>query len=128
MRSIKPGRGPSFLSGVVGIFMIGFGIFWTITAYKLNPTFSLFGVFWTCMAGAITIYNFKNAKKKNRFSAFDITDSEEEPDPLNERFSSFRDGRYYSTADGTDAVFCPYCGYRVESNFEFCPKCGRRLP
>jgi rRNA maturation endonuclease Nob1 len=23
---------------------------------------------------------------------------------------------------------CPYCGRRLESDFEFCPRCGKRIP
>ena len=64
MKSIKPGRGPSMLSGVVGIFMIGFGILWTVFVSRANGIFALFGVLWTGIAVAITIYNFKNATKK----------------------------------------------------------------
>ena len=45
-----------------------------------------FGVIFIVIAIAQAVYHFKNAASKNRFSAFDITDSNEEPDPLNQRF------------------------------------------
>ena len=32
MKSIKPGRGPSMMSGIAGIGAVIFGIFWTIMA------------------------------------------------------------------------------------------------
>lgn len=72
MKSIKPGRGPSMMGGVVGIFMIGFGILWTVIAAQASGIFALFGVLWTCVAIGMTVYNFKNATGKNRYSAFII--------------------------------------------------------
>ena len=78
MKHIKPGRGPSMMGGITGIFMIGFGIVWTLFARQVSPLFALFGVFWTGTAVIATIYNFKNATGKKRYSSFDITDSEEE--------------------------------------------------
>ena len=80
MKHIKPGRGPSMISGFTGLFMIAFGIVWTIMAGKASPMFALFGVFWTGIAIVTTIYNFKNATGKKRYSSFDITDSTEEAD------------------------------------------------
>ena len=64
MKSIKPGRGPSMMGGVVGIFMIGFGILWTVIAAQASGIFAIFGVLWTCVAIAMTVYNFKNATGK----------------------------------------------------------------
>ena len=88
MKSIKPGRGPSMMGGFVGIFMIGFGILWSVIAAQASGIFAIFGVLWTCVAIGMTVYNFKNATGKNRHSTYDIVDSEEEPDPLNERFGN----------------------------------------
>ena len=122
MKSIKPGRGPSMMSGIVGIFMVGFGILWTLIAAQASPVFALFGVLWTGIA--MTVYNFKNATGKNRYSQFDITDGNEEPDPLNERFGSDS----VKNVEETDSEFCPYCGNKVEGEYEFCNKCGKKLP
>ena len=126
MKHIKPGRGPSMMSGVVGIFMIGFGILWTVLAAQASIVFSLFGVLWTGIAIVMTIYNFKNATNKNRYSQFDITDSDEEPDPLNLRYGD------PTQASGerkhTESKFCPYCGVAVAGDFEYCNNCGKKLP
>ncbi len=137
MRSIKPGRGPSMMGGFMGIFAILFGIFWTIMA----PSFmKIFGVCFVGMAIGQTIYNFKNATSKNRYSAFDIVDSSEEVDPLNERFGAKRSDDDYiqmRESDADDAYaeqlneemeFCPYCGVKVLKDFEYCHKCGKKLP
>lgn len=126
MKSIKPGRGPSMMSGVVGIFMIGFGILWTVIAAQASGVFALFGVLWTGIAVVMTIYNFKNATGKNRYSSFDITDGNEEPDPLNERFGNPQNNT--PNKSNVENKFCPYCGTAVDDDFEFCNNCGKKLP
>jgi len=83
-------------------------------------------VLWTCVAVAMTIYNFKNATSKNRYSAFDITDSTEEPDPLNERVDSPQSDN--QVKNDVDNKFCPYCGTPVAGDFEYCNNCGKKLP
>ncbi len=125
MKHIKPGRGPSMMSGVVGIFMIGFGILWTVMAAQASGIFALFGVLWTGVAVVITVYNFKNATKKNRYSQFDIVDSNEEPDPMNERFGN---PQATQNREEIDNKFCPYCGTAVKGDFEYCNNCGKKLP
>mgnify|MGYP001701851856 CR=1 FL=1 len=66
------------------------------------------------------IYNFRNAKGENRYSAFDIVDSDEEDDPLNRRYGA----RHEDAADS----YCPYCGAPAEEGFAFCRRCGKKLP
>ncbi len=126
MKSIKPGRGPSMMGGVMGIFMIGFGILWTIMAARASGVFALFGVLWTGIAIVQTIYNFKNATNKNRYSVYDITDEKEEPDPLNQRFGPAADAE--ETEGQGDNNYCPYCGKAVEDDFNFCSGCGKKQP
>ena len=127
MRSIKPGRGPSMMGGVVGIFMILFGVVWTAMVARGGGIFALFGVIWTCIAVANTVYNFKNATGKNRYSSYDIVDESEEPDPFNERFGEPQDEANDRLPSGENR-YCPYCGAEVEGDFRYCPSCGRELP
>lgn len=127
MKSIKPGRGPSMMGGIVGIFMILIGIVWTAMAAQVGGIFALFGVIWTCIAVVNTVYNFKNATGQNRYSSYDIVDAHEEPDPFNQRFGEPQDEQpEVRSAEG--ARYCPYCGTDVEGDFRYCPKCGRELP
>ena len=132
MKSIKPGRGPSMMSGVTGIFVALFGVFWTILAVGMGAWFMApFGIIFVCIAVSQVIYNFKNAAGENRYSAYDIVDETEEMDPLNERFgekksSSLRS--FESKGIDEESEFCPYCGVKVSREFEFCHKCGKRLP
>lgn len=145
MRSIKPGRGPSMMSGVVGIFIALFGVFWTLTAASMGAGIMVpFGLIFIGIAVVSVIYNFKNATSKNRYSSFDITDGNEEPDPLNQRYGqqySYDQQYGYNQPDcgqkydaygrpeeDVDSSFCPYCGNPVDGDFEFCNKCGKKLP
>ena len=126
MKHIKPGRGPSMMNGLIGIFMIGFGIFWTVIASKAGGMFIFFGLMWTAIAIIITIYNFKNALSKKRYSIIDITDHTEEPDPLNERFGVPLDKK--KTNENSESSFCPFCGIKVVKEYKYCIKCGKELP
>ncbi len=141
MKSIKPGRGPSMMGAFGSAAVTVFGIFWTIMAMSMGAPvfFALFGVVFVLMGIAQTVYNLKNATGKERFSAFDITDSTEEPDPLNEYFAGKMTGVDSACQDDDDRLndigtlyretsFCPYCGSEAEADFQFCAKCGKKLP
>lgn len=135
MRSIKPGRGPSMMSGISGIFVALFGVFWTIAAASMGAVFMVpFGLIFIGFAIVGVVYNLKNATSKNRYSSFDITDGDEEPDPLNQRYGQSYDSydqnydAYGRPEDSVDSEFCPYCGNPVEGDYRFCNKCGKELP
>lgn len=51
---VRPGRGQSKMGFGVGIIFCLIGLFLVI------PTFGLFGIFWTAVAGWITYVNYKN--------------------------------------------------------------------
>ena len=140
MKSIKPGRGPSMMGAIVGILVAVIGVAWTIGAIDITSgmggafgdpfggavgvIFPLFGVVFVVIAIIGAVYNYKNATGKNRYSQFDIVDSEEEPDPLNERFG---DQEQQESQCGENA-FCPYCGNKIEGDYVYCNRCGKRLP
>ncbi len=133
MKSIKPGRGPSAMDAMGSIIAVVFGIFWTIMASKSGAPifFPIFGVLFIIIGIIQAFYHFKNATSANRFSEYDITDSTEESDPLQKMFGNNVDtnsvsSENMSTREGSN--FCPYCGNKVNSDFEFCQKCGKKLP
>lgn len=132
MRSIKPGRGPSAMGGIGSIFAAIFGVFWTISAATMGAPvfFVLFGVVFVAMGIIQAVYQFKNATGKNRFSAYDITDTNEEPDPIQEMLDrSHGVNRTSESAHGQrDGRFCPYCGAEAPSSYSYCEKCGKKLP
>lgn len=127
MKSIKPGRGPSMLGGTVSILVGVGGVIWTISAASMGAPifFTLFGVIFVIIAIVQAVYNFTNATSKNRYSEFDITDGDEEPDPLNARFDAPQPSALPTSESGG---FCPYCGAAMQSDFAFCRKCGKALP
>ena len=136
MKSIKPGRGPSMMSGAAAAASAVFGVFWLIMAIAVTSSapdvfpfnivriiFPLFGVVFIVLAIVNAVYNFKNATGKKRYSQYDIVDGTEEPDPLNERFGETSDNE--RTAE---SAFCPFCGTKVEKDYEYCNRCGKKLP
>lgn len=133
MKSIKRGRMPSVMSGVVGIIM---ALIFFVMAVDVSRNFEEVAIVPVLMGIAvlvISIFELVSATRKNRFSEYDITEGGEEPDPLNGYFGNERSGSVENgnAADGVgakQAAFCPYCGAHVESEYEFCPSCGKRLP
>lgn len=155
-KSLKPGRGPSFMGGVGSVISIIFGIIWTAMAVQISAgapggigsIFPLFGILFIVAGIVNAIYHFRNATSPERYSLMDITYSESEPDPLNEKYGrrSLLDGDASSESESaSDLVragaggertperpkgnrFCPYCGQAVAEDYRFCPSCGRDLP
>ena len=147
MKSVKPGRGPSVMGGVMAIAAAAFGLLWTIGASSItaptygniasfsdpgigsgmNVFFPLFGIVFIFIAIAMAVYNFKNAAGKQRFSEYDIVDGDEEPDPLNERFAQKKSSEDKEREEDA-AGYCPYCGTPTEEDYCFCKNCGKQLP
>ena len=119
MISIKPGRGPSMMGGFMGVIAALFGVFWTAIA---PGVMKLFGVLFIVVAVVQAVYNFKNASAKNRYSSFDVVDSREEPDPLNQKYGTTDPQR-----SKEETNFCPYCGAPAEDTYSFCRRCGKSL-
>ncbi|WP_379138872.1 zinc ribbon domain-containing protein [Paenibacillus sp. sgz500958] len=134
MKSIKPGRGPSAMGAMGSVVIAIFGIFWTITAVNMGAPsiFMLFGILFVGVAIVQGIYHVKNAAGRNRMSVFDITDNNEEPDPLNNYFNpakrtelGVQDEQYH---EGEDINYCPYCGNKIlDESYQFCSKCGKEI-
>lgn len=129
MKSIKPGRGPSMMSGISSILVGVFGIAWTIGAVSMGAggLFAVFGLIFVVMSIVSAVYNFRNATNKNRYSTFDITDENEEPDPWNERFGEQKNFSSQNISSN-DNQYCPYCGAKTDGDFLYCNKCGKKLP
>lgn len=133
MKSIKPGRGPSMMGGFGALASVAFGVIWTLAGINMGAPvfFPLFGLVFIAFGVGQAIYNFRNAKGENRYSAFDIVDSDEEDDPLNRRYGARHEDAADSSApsDGSPAAgYCPYCGAPAEEGFAFCRRCGKKLP
>ncbi|MBR0598350.1 DUF7577 domain-containing protein [Sinanaerobacter chloroacetimidivorans] len=130
MKSIKPGRAPSMMGGIGSIAAAIFGIIWTFFAMSMGAPifFALFGIIFIVMGIVQAVYHFRNATGENRYSVYDITDGEEEPDPLNETFRKSNKSEVTISRQLHNSAFCPYCGTEVEESFVYCNKCGEKLP
>ena len=114
------------MGGIIGIAVALFGVFWTVMTIVVEAWFMTpFGLIFIVIAIINTVYNFKNATGKNRYSQYDITDEGEESDPWDEKFGTDRDDRPQSVAA---AKYCPYYGEKAEKDYKFCSSCGRELP
>ena len=137
MHGVKPGRGPSLIGGIGGIIFIilGLAMFATVASKGAPPLFLFFlgGIVLIALIG--TIYNFWAATTRNRPSTFDITHGNEEIDPIaralghgpmdettpQEEPQEERKPRRF------EGGFCPFCGKKVEGEFDFCPHCGKDI-
>lgn len=138
MKHIKPGRGPSRLGGVMSVLMALFGVLWICAvADSGGGWLALFGVVFVGIAVVNAVYSFRNARRRNRYSTFDIVDSAEEPDPLDPSsagqggvapYRTDPDSAESGSAKPGSARFCPYCGRRAAPDHVFCSNCGKKLP
>ena len=130
MKSIKPGRRRSRYNAVGAVIGIVFGIIWTIAALSMGAPFffPLFGLVFIGMGVYNAVYNYRNATSENRYREFDITDENEEPDPLNERYGANKSAGSGDANAVHGGGFCPYCGTKAEEGYEYCRKCGKKLP
>ena len=127
MKSIKPGRAPSMMSAAMSVIVGIFGVVWTIIAANISGIMAIFGIIFIIIAIVQAVYHYKNATSQNRYSSFDVVDSAEEPDPLNNRYGqSSSSGPVSQEKQAASAGFCPYCGTPMKKGFVFCPKCGKR--
>lgn len=134
MKSIKPGRGPSMMEGVMSLLVAGIGVVWTILAVSMGAGFmAVFGIAFIAIAVAQAVGGFYNATAKERTSIVDIVDSEEEGDPLAAHIHADSD----PAENAPDALksdealpvggFCPYCGAKAKEDHRFCARCGKPL-
>jgi rubrerythrin len=78
-------------------------------------------------------YHMYNATARNRMSRYDITNHNEEIDPIASRLGYQHSLENKGSDRQKDAPrkyegdFCPFCGASVSNDFAFCPKCGKAI-
>jgi hypothetical protein len=140
MKSIKGGRAPSLMGAIVSFAFALFGIVFVVFMVSQMLTgpfrsdnsgavvvFIAFGILWLVVTAGSGIYQLYNFKAKNRPSVIDITDGNEEPDPLNEYFHGKYDVESTDAPAAKDGMYCPYCGKPIQADFAFCSHCGKEL-
>ncbi len=139
MKSIKGGRESSIVVAIAAFGMALIGIVMTISGVSsINNSFFpdnsgmssaiiVFGIVFVTIAVALGIHHLHNATAKNRPSILDITDGNEEPDPLNEYFHGEYDVESTDSPVAKGGMYCPYCGKPIQADFAFCSHCGKEL-
>ena len=79
---VKPGKAQSKMGFIVGLIFVGIGIFVAI------PTFGLFGIFWTAIAGFIAYSHYKNGFTDEGFPTHEIIIDEDELSAVRENGGS----------------------------------------
>ena len=91
---VRPGKGQSKFGFVVGIIFCLIGLFFAI------PTFGLFGILWTAVAGYITYVNYRNGFTDKQIDSHVIEIDENGDDVTVTSHTGFG-GRTY-TVEGND--------------------------
>ena len=98
---------------LVGIFVVCFGIFWTVMAGSMFPPMAIFGILFTAI-GAVNTYNIYKTIKENSEKPHEHQDFCEEQ--IQEKHCAQK-----------EELRCPYCGAPVHENDAKCEYCGSRL-
>ncbi len=96
---------------LIGIFVVCFGIFWTIMAGSMFPPMAIFGILFTAI-GAVNAYNTYKTVRKNA----------EKPHEHQE-YCDYEEER----AQQKEELRCPYCGAPIHNSDTECEYCGSRL-
>ena len=76
---VRPGKRQSEIGFIAGIAFVFTGIFVAI------PTFGLFGILWTCIAGFICYSHYKNAYTDEGMPAYEISIDETDTSDIEAR-------------------------------------------
>ena len=98
---------------LIGIFIVCFGVFWTIMAGSMFPPMAIFGLLFTA-TGAVNAYNTYKA----------INADEEKPHE-HQDFCETEESYMHRTQK--EELRCPYCGAPIHESDSKCEYCGSRL-
>ena len=95
---------------LTGIFVVCFGIFWTVMAGAMFPPMAIFGILFTAI-GAVNTYSIYKKTTQNA----------EKPHEHQENIA------YEEHRAQKEELRCPYCGAPIHSKDKECEYCGSRL-
>ncbi len=101
-------------AALMGIFVVCFGIFWTIMAGSMFPPMAIFGILFTAI-GAVNTYNTYKKIKENSEKPHEHQD-----------FCDAENPEHRQTVK-KEELRCPYCGAPVRSSNTECEYCGSGL-
>lgn len=105
------------VSALTGIFMICFGVVWTILAGSMAPFMAIFGILWTAIAAVSTYNSYKEAKKHEEMNENDYY----------EHGAQFEHEYAQKEAESPKELRCPYCGAPIQSGDTSCEYCGSKF-
>lgn len=108
----------SIVGLIMCLFMIAFGMFWTMMAASLGAPIWFFGLFFVAIGVVILVSNIRElvAFRRAPKQVGSVSDSR-----------TPYDSDYYGSDSMRGSDFCPYCGARAGLDFEYCKKCGRKI-
>ena len=95
---------------LVGIFVVCFGIFWTVMAGSMFPPMAIFGILFTAI-GAVNAYNTYKTIKENAEKSHE-----------HQEFCEIKE-----SGAQKEELRCPYCGAPIHVSDSECEYCGSRL-
>lgn len=95
---------------LVGIFVVCFGIFWTVMAGSMFPPMAIFGILFTAI-GAVNAYNIYKTIKENAEKSHE-----------HQEFCETKE-----SGAQKEELRCPYCGAPIHVLDSECEYCGSRL-
>ena len=98
---------------LTGIFIVCFGIFWTVMAGSMFPPMAIFGILFTAI-GAVNAYNTYKKVKENSEKPHEHQEFDEEP-------------VFEKTRAQKEELRCPYCGAPISETDSECEYCGSRF-
>ena len=112
MKNRKPDTGALIVGIATSIFVVFFGIIWTVVAAQAGWFMAIFGIFFVGFAVARLVLTLRHASG-NKGASQDNSET----------------NRYAKSQTPKDTPFyCPSCGAKVGADFVYCGECGRKLP
>lgn len=96
------------------VFVIAFGMFWTIMARSIGAPIWFFGILFVAIGVASMVSVMRGSRRRTNA-------------PAQVSSGPVQGQDFYGDGRMSGAEYCPYCGARAGLDFEYCKKCGRKI-